>query len=116
MTEIRVKQLCLTPETWRDLLAGRQLELIAPGCDVQNLKQDAAELSYDWVCNGLRGRPYRAYSQIVFLSTETVRITDRFEFTDTPKPALAGMIYDAVYQGADCKGIAAGSFKMKSGS
>ena len=115
-TEVRVKQLCLTPETWRNLLAGRRLELIAPGCDVQNLRQDASGLSYDWVCAGPRVMTHNGHSQLVFLNPETVRITDHLEFPDTPKPAVADMRYDAVYQGADCKGIAPGSFKMKPGS
>jgi hypothetical protein len=113
MTEIRVKQLCVTPETWRNLLAGRTLESIAPGCDVQNLKQDASALSYDWVCNGLREPPHHGHSWLVFRNPETVRITDHLEFSDATRPGTWDMSYDAVYQGADCKGIAPGSFKMK---
>ena len=118
MTKTFVGQFCLTPETWRGALDGTSKP--APGCDMQNFKEEASGWSFDMVCKKQPGRFGSSDSshrmQIVILSAEKVRRTTRTEYLESSGPWILESLADSIYKGADCKGLAPGEYKRLSGS
>jgi hypothetical protein len=100
---------CLTPDTWRKVLAEEKKD----ECQKRNFKQNASGMSWNVDCPLKKGSKATGRSKIIFVSQKEIHQVAHMDIPDDGRQTLAiDTVTDGVYLSEDCKGIAPGSAKV----
>jgi acyl-coenzyme A synthetase/AMP-(fatty) acid ligase len=110
--QITVSQSCLTPEKWKDMFSHMQRN---HDCQFTNEHRSSTGMSADMACKSTDGH-YTSTGRVDMNFTSSNKMTGKVHVETTrqsqPQPIVMDMIFDRVYQGADCHGISPDSPKI----